>query len=71
MQAQLMLEQEEDERQNIEDDVLSGAFDNQLFFGELASKPSKVLDLGYGQAIWAINVARENPDCEVCFLPKI
>ncbi|KAB8616656.1 hypothetical protein FH972_025991 [Carpinus fangiana] len=59
------IDEEEEERQNIEDDVLNGVFNNKLFFSDPPHNPNKVLDLGYGQAHWAITVAETYPDCEV------
>ncbi|KAK4643962.1 hypothetical protein QC761_300560 [Podospora bellae-mahoneyi] len=57
-----------DDAQNDQLDInhhlLNLALDNKLFFAPL-SKPTRVLDVGTGTGMWAIDFADEFPDCEV------
>ncbi len=39
-------------------------FDNRLIFPTMP-RPRRVLDCGYGSGAWAIEVAEQNPECEV------
>ncbi|KAG9235803.1 UMTA methyltransferase [Amylocarpus encephaloides] len=58
------IDEDEQERQEIFHDVLSRVFDNRLLF-PLVSHPRRILDCGYGCALWASEVAAQNPHCEV------
>jgi ubiquinone/menaquinone biosynthesis C-methylase UbiE len=44
--------------------ILNQTFDNRLIFPPL-SRPRRILDLGYGNAAWALEVAEQHPRCEV------
>ncbi|MCJ1244978.1 hypothetical protein MMC30_002179 [Trapelia coarctata] len=55
---------EEADRLEAQHQVLNIVFDNRLVFPPL-SNPQSVLDLGYGAASWAVEVADTYPDCEV------
>lgn len=56
--------QDELERLRVWHTVLNRVFDNRLLFPAL-SRPRRILDCGYGTASWAIDVAMQNPGCEV------
>lgn len=56
--------QEEIERLQITHNVLNRVFDGRLLFPPL-TRPRRILDLGYGSADWAIEVAEQNERCDV------
>ena len=56
--------QEEADRLEAQHHVFNIVFDSRLIFPPLPS-PRYVLDLGYGAASWAIEVAEVHPNCEV------
>ena len=55
---------EEADRLEAQHQVFNLVFDNRLIFPPVEDLDS-VLDLGYGAASWAIEVAEMYPDCEV------
>lgn len=59
-----MLSQDEAERLETQHEVLNMVFDGRLVFPPLTDL-GNVLDLGYGAASWATEVANTYPDCEV------
>ncbi|MCJ1398796.1 hypothetical protein MMC11_001997 [Xylographa trunciseda] len=58
------VDEEEADRLEAQHHVLNLVFDNRLIFPPLDA-PKNVLDLGYGAASWAAEVAESYPDCEV------
>ncbi|MCJ1385848.1 hypothetical protein MMC17_008972 [Xylographa soralifera] len=58
------VDEEEADRLEAQHQVLSLVFDDRLIFPPLDA-PKNVLDLGYGAASWAVEVAESYPDCEV------
>lgn len=58
--------QEEADRLEAQHRMLNIVFDDRLIFPPLVN-PKNVLDLGYGAASWAMEVAETYPDCEVIF----
>ncbi|EGS21106.1 uncharacterized protein CTHT_0029470 [Thermochaetoides thermophila DSM 1495] len=44
--------------------IFNMMFDNRLIFPPIPN-PQRILDCGYGSAAWAIDVARQYPECEV------
>jgi ubiquinone/menaquinone biosynthesis C-methylase UbiE len=58
-----------DERQNdhldINHEMLLLAMDNKLFFAPIAESPQRVLDVGTGTGIWAVDFAEQYPSAEV------
>ncbi|KAK3389846.1 methyltransferase [Podospora didyma] len=58
-----------DEREQTREDMLHAmmmeATDGRLFFAPIVEHPQKILDLGTGTGIWAIEVANEYPGAEV------
>ncbi|KAM3067417.1 hypothetical protein ACMFMG_011567 [Clarireedia jacksonii] len=58
------LVQDEMERLRIESAVFNRVFENRLIFPPL-TRPRRILDCGYGTADWAVDVARQNPRCEI------
>ena len=56
--------QEEAERLHAQHRVLSLVFDGRLVFGPVPQL-RRALDLGYGAASWAIELANGRPDCHV------
>ncbi|CDM31683.1 unnamed protein product [Penicillium roqueforti FM164] len=57
---------DEEEAQRLEDQqqVFQRIFDNRLIFPPI-HRLKRVLDCGHGSASWAVDVAEQNPDCEV------
>lgn len=57
---------DEEEAQRLEDQqqVFQRIFDNRLIFPPIR-RLRRVLDCGHGSASWAVDVAEQNPDCEV------
>lgn len=60
----LTQKQEEAERLEHQNRVFNLVFDGKLIFPPLRNFRN-VLDLGYGAASWAVEVAENYPDCEV------
>jgi cyclopropane fatty-acyl-phospholipid synthase-like methyltransferase len=60
----IWLEREE-ERLEAEHDVIFRFSGNRLYFPSVED-PEKILDCGYGRGDWAVAVAEEYEDCEVC-----
>ncbi|CAD6447055.1 70350c73-62cb-43f3-a5b4-2e597e81abd5 [Sclerotinia trifoliorum] len=58
------VDEDELERLRVWHAVLNRVFDNRLLFPTLG-RPRRILDCGYGTASWAIDVATQNPGCEV------
>ena len=56
--------QDEADRLEAQHRVLDLVFDSRLIFPPVTSVRN-VLDLGYGAASWAIEVAENYPNCEV------
>ncbi|KAI9146839.1 Secondary metabolism regulator LAE1 [Paramyrothecium foliicola] len=58
-----------DERQNehldINHEMLLVAMDNKLFYAPIGESPQRVLDVGTGTGIWAIDFAEQFPSAEV------
>ncbi|KGQ06984.1 hypothetical protein BBAD15_g7709 [Beauveria bassiana D1-5] len=59
------VDEEEIERLELMHNVLSKVFDNRLIFPPMVTL-RKILDCGCGAANWAVDVAEQYPDCEVC-----
>ncbi|CAI7598057.1 unnamed protein product [Penicillium viridicatum] len=57
---------DEEEAQQLEDQqqLFHRIFDNRLIFPPIY-RLKRVLDCGHGSASWAVEVAEQNPDCEV------
>lgn len=45
--------------------IFNMMFDNRLLFPPIPN-PRRILDCGYGCGSWAIEVAEQYPECEVC-----
>jgi len=58
------VDEEEADRLEAQHRVFNLVFDNRLIFPPVTS-PKKILDLGYGAASWAVEVADAYPECEV------
>ncbi|KAJ5319980.1 hypothetical protein N7508_000263 [Penicillium antarcticum] len=58
------VDEEEAERLEDEQQVFQRIFDNRLIFPPIR-RLRRVLDCGHGSASWAIEVAEQNPSCEV------
>ncbi|KAL5336185.1 S-adenosyl-L-methionine-dependent methyltransferase [Aspergillus crustosus] len=58
------IDDDEAERLDLQHRILSRVFDNRLVFPPI-SRLRRVLDCGYGSGSWAIDVAEQNPDCDV------
>ncbi|KAL3470654.1 S-adenosyl-L-methionine-dependent methyltransferase [Aspergillus californicus] len=58
------VDDDEAERLELQHRILSRVFDNRLVFPPIP-RLRRVLDCGYGTGCWAIDVAEQNPDCEV------
>ncbi|KAF4631398.1 hypothetical protein G7Y89_g6735 [Cudoniella acicularis] len=58
------IDEDELERLDIMNNVLNRVFDGRLLFPPL-SRPRRILDCGYGNGSWAVEVADQNPRCEV------
>ncbi|KAL2834469.1 S-adenosyl-L-methionine-dependent methyltransferase [Aspergillus cavernicola] len=58
------VDSDEAERLELQHRVFSRAFDNRLVFPPIPDL-RRVLDCGYGTGSWAIDVAEQNPNCEV------
>ncbi|KAL4751673.1 hypothetical protein BDW72DRAFT_88902 [Aspergillus terricola var. indicus] len=58
------VDEDEAERLDLQHQILSRVFDNRLIFPPIP-RLRRVLDCGYGTGSWAIDVAEQNPDCEV------
>ncbi|KAA8650645.1 hypothetical protein EYZ11_002800 [Aspergillus tanneri] len=58
------VDDDEAERLELQHRVFNQVFDNRLIFPPIP-RLRKVLDCGYGTGSWAIEVAEQNPDCEV------
>jgi hypothetical protein len=58
------IQQEEAERLGAQHRILNIVFDGRLIFPPVSSL-QKVLDLGYGAANWAVEVAHKHPQSEV------
>lgn len=58
------LNQEEAQRLEDQQQVFQRIFDNRLIFPPI-HRLKRVLDCGHGSASWAVDVAEQNPDCEV------
>lgn len=58
-----------DEQQNVGLDiihhVLTMALGHKLYLAPITETPEKVLDLGTGTGIWAVDFADQHPECEV------
>ncbi|KAL4807051.1 hypothetical protein BDV18DRAFT_159272 [Aspergillus unguis] len=63
------VDEDEAERLDFQHRILSKVFDHRLVFPPI-SHLRRVLDCGYGTGSWAIDVAEQNPDCEVRSLPR-
>ncbi|KAI4241972.1 MAG: hypothetical protein LQ352_007333 [Teloschistes flavicans] len=55
----------EQQRLELQYHALRLAFGDKLFFAPIGDKPTKVLDVGTGTGIWAIDVAESLPDTQV------
>ena len=60
----LKVTQEEADRLELQHQLLNAVFDGRLIFPPVA-EPRRILDLGYGAASWAQDVAVAHPDAEV------
>ncbi|KAL2788906.1 S-adenosyl-L-methionine-dependent methyltransferase [Aspergillus keveii] len=58
------VDEDEAERLELQHRIFSRVFDARLIFPPIR-RLRKVLDCGYGAGSWAIDVAEQNPDCEV------
>ncbi|OGE53513.1 hypothetical protein PENARI_c007G04567 [Penicillium arizonense] len=58
------VDEEEAERLEDEQQVFQRIFDNRLIFPPIR-RLRRVLDCGHGSASWAVEVAEQNPSCEV------
>ncbi|KAL4916958.1 S-adenosyl-L-methionine-dependent methyltransferase [Aspergillus aurantiobrunneus] len=58
------VDEDEAERLDLQHRIFSRVFDNRLVFPPI-SRLRRVLDCGYGTGSWAIDVAEQNPECEV------
>ncbi|KAL4957131.1 S-adenosyl-L-methionine-dependent methyltransferase [Aspergillus filifer] len=58
------VDDDEAERLDLQHRIFSRVFDHRLVFPPI-SRMRRVLDCGYGTGSWAIDVADQNPDCEV------
>ncbi|CEL01449.1 Putative UMTA methyltransferase family protein [Aspergillus calidoustus] len=58
------VDEDEAERLELQHRIFSRVFDGRLIFPPIR-RLQKVLDCGYGAGSWAIDVAEQNPDCEV------
>ncbi|RDW90823.1 uncharacterized protein DSM5745_02598 [Aspergillus mulundensis] len=58
------VDEDEAERLELQHRILSKVFDNRLVFPPIP-RLRRVLDCGYGTGAWAVDVAEQNPDCEV------
>ncbi|KAL6239244.1 hypothetical protein BDW75DRAFT_227377 [Aspergillus navahoensis] len=58
------VDEDEAERLDLQHRIFSKVFDNRLIFPPIP-RLRRVLDCGYGTGSWAIDVAEQNPDCEV------
>ncbi|KAL4987232.1 S-adenosyl-L-methionine-dependent methyltransferase [Aspergillus falconensis] len=58
------VDEDEAERLDLQHRIFSRVFDNRLIFPPIP-RLRRVLDCGYGTGSWAIDVAEQNPDCEV------
>ncbi|KAL3488999.1 S-adenosyl-L-methionine-dependent methyltransferase [Aspergillus germanicus] len=58
------VDEDEAERLELQHRIFSRVFDGRLIFPPIR-RLRKVLDCGYGAGSWAIDVAEQNPDCEV------
>ncbi|TEY59596.1 hypothetical protein BOTCAL_0191g00140 [Botryotinia calthae] len=58
------IDEDELERLRVWHAILNRVFDNRLLFPTLG-RPRRILDCGYGTASWAVDVATQNPGCEV------
>jgi len=55
----------EEERLETQHDLILRFCGNRLFFPRI-NNPRKILECGYGRGDWAVAVAEEYEDCEVC-----
>ncbi|KAL2872320.1 class I SAM-dependent methyltransferase [Aspergillus lucknowensis] len=58
------VDEDEAERLELQHRIFSRVFDSRLIFPPIRHLRT-VLDCGYGAGSWAIDVAEQNPDCEV------
>ncbi|KAL4931270.1 class I SAM-dependent methyltransferase [Aspergillus undulatus] len=58
------VDDDEAERLDLQHQIFSRVFDYRLVFPPI-TRLRRVLDCGYGTGSWAIDVAEQNPDCEV------
>lgn len=58
------VDEEEFQRLNDQHRVYHHIFDSRLVFPPIA-RLRKAMELGYGSAAWAIELAESRPDCEV------
>jgi len=63
----LTVTQDEISRLRAQHAVLNRVFDNRLIFPPM-NHLRRVLDCGYGTASWAVDVAEQYPQCQVCQL---
>lgn len=63
-QSWLTPEQDEADRLRIQHGVFQRLFDGRLIFPPIQS-PRRILECGFGNASWAIDVADHYPNCEV------
>ncbi|PGH10984.1 hypothetical protein AJ79_05135 [Helicocarpus griseus UAMH5409] len=58
------VDDDEIERLEVQHQVLSEVFENRLIFPPVPG-PKRVLDCGYGNGTWAVEVAEQYPSCDV------
>ncbi|KKK13755.1 hypothetical protein ARAM_001665, partial [Aspergillus rambellii] len=58
------VDDDEAERLELQHRIFNKLFDNRLIFPPV-SRLRRLLDCGYGAGSWTIDVAEQNPDCEV------
>jgi len=61
----MMIAQRETERLDFQHHIFAMTFDGKLQIAPLPEKLNRVLDIGTGTGIWAIDFADENPDTQV------
>ncbi|KAL4903665.1 hypothetical protein BDW74DRAFT_179658 [Aspergillus multicolor] len=58
------VDEDEAERLELQHRIFNKMFDNRLVFPPIPGL-RRVLDCGYGTGSWAVDMAEQNPDCEV------